>query len=60
MKKLLKNLIGGAVGATIILGVFALLGWFVEWTCADMGRFVLVIGIFSYIFYKMLKEELDR
>lgn len=60
MKKLLKNLIGGAVGATIILGVFALLSWLVEWACADTGRFVLVIGIFSYIFYKMLKEELDR
>ena len=56
MKNLLKNLIGGAVGAVIVLGIFALIGWFVEWTCADIGRFVLVIGIFSYIAYKMLQD----
>ena len=60
MKNLLKNLIGGAVGAVIVLGIFALIGWFVEWTCADMRRFVLVIGIFSYIAYRMLKDELDK
>ena len=60
MKDLLKNLIGGAVGAVIVLGIFALIGWFVEWTCADIGRFVLVIGIFSYIAYRMLKDELDK
>ena len=56
MKDLLKNLIGGAVGAVIVLGVFALIGWFVEWTCADIGRFVLVIGRFSYIAYKILQD----
>ena len=33
MKNLLKNLIGGAVR---VLGIFSLIGWFVEWTCADM------------------------
>lgn len=60
MKNLLKNLIGGAVGAMVVLGIFALIGWFVEWACADIGRFVLVIGIFSYIAYKMLKDELDK
>ena len=36
MKNLLKNLIGGAVGA------------------------VIVLGIFSYIAYRMLKDELDK
>ena len=56
MKNLLKKLIGGAVGAVVILGVFALIGWFVEWTCVDIGRFVFVIGIFSYIAYKMLQD----
>ena len=60
MKDLLKNLIGGAVGAVIVLGIFALIGWFVEWTCADMGRFVLVIGILVYVLYRFFKSEFSE
>ena len=40
-----------------ILGIIALLGWLVEWLCADVGRYMLGLGIFIYILYRMFKSE---
>ena len=60
MKKLLKGIFSIAILATIILGVIALVNLLAEWLCADAGRYMLGIGIFSYIAYRMLKDELDK
>lgn len=55
----LKMLVQGIIGIVIILGIFAMLGMSVEWVCADKGRFILVMFIFSYILYRIYKNEFE-
>lgn len=55
----LKMLVQGIIGTVIILGIFAMLGMSVEWVCADKGRFILAMFIFSYILYRIYKNEFE-
>lgn len=55
----IKTLVQGILGTIIILGIFAMLGMSVEWVCADKGRFILAIFIFSYILYRIYKNEFE-
>lgn len=55
----IKTLVQGILGTIIILGIFTMLGISVEWICADKGRFVLAIFIFSYILYRIYKNEFE-
>lgn len=57
MKKFLGTILGSVVLGSIILGIITLLSWLVEWLCADMGRYILGLGIFIYILYRMFKSE---
>lgn len=60
MKNLLINVLAGVVLVGVILGVISLLGAVANWLMADTGRYILGIGILSYIGIKMLKKELDK
>ena len=55
----IKMLIQGIIGTILIIGIFAMLGMSVEWVCADKGRFILVMFIFSYILYRIYKNEFE-
>lgn len=55
----IKMLIQGIIGIILIIGIFAMLGMSVEWVCADKGRFILAIFIFSYILYRIYKNEFE-
>lgn len=55
----IKMLVQGIIGTIIILGIFAMLGMSAEWVCADKGRFILAIFIFSYILYRIYKNEFE-
>ena len=43
----------GMAIAGLILSIIAI----VEWLCADMGRYMLGLGIFIYILYRIFKSE---
>lgn len=60
MKNLVKNVLGGVIGTGVILGIFKLLGEFVEWACSNKIRFISVIIIFTILIAKRIKEELDK
>lgn len=60
MKKLLKGIFSIAILATIILGVIVLINLLAEWLCADVGRYVLGIGILVYILYRFFKSEFSE
>lgn len=55
----LKMLVQGIIGTILIIGIFTMLGMSVEWVCADKGRFILAIFIFSYILYRIYKNEFE-
>lgn len=55
----IKTLVQGILGTIIILGVFTMLGMSVEWICVDKGRFILAMFIFSYILYRIYKNEFE-
>lgn len=55
----IKTLVQGIVGTSLIIGILTLLGMSVEWICADKGRFILAIFIFSYILYRIYKNEFE-
>ena len=55
----IKTLVQGIVGTSLIIGILTLLGMSVEWVCADKGRFILAIFIFSYILYRIYKNEFE-
>lgn len=60
MKKLLKELFSIAILATIVLGVIALINLLIEWLCADVGRYMLGMGILIYILYRFFKSEFSE
>lgn len=60
MKKLLVNVLVGVILVGVLLGVISLLGAVINWLMVDTGRYILGIGILSYIGIKMLKRELDK
>lgn len=57
IKEIIKMLIESAILAIVVIGIFTLLGNFVEWTCADGGRFALVMVIMAYGLYRIFKAE---
>lgn len=60
MKKLVKLLLGSMLLLGIILGAICLIQAIVNWTCADIGRFILFIGIMVYVIYKLMRKEFDE
>lgn len=57
MKELVKRIIGIILVVGIVLGIAKVVGLSVEWLCADKGRYILAIGILSYIAYRFFKIE---
>lgn len=55
----IKTLVQGIVGTSLIIGILALLGMSVEWIYIDKGRFILAMFIFSYILYRIYKNEFE-
>ena len=55
----IKTLVQGIVGTSLIIGILALLGMSVEWIYMDKGRFILAMFIFSYILYRIYKNEFE-
>ena len=55
----IKTLVQGIVGTGLIIGILALLGMSVEWIYMDKGRFILAMFIFSYILYRIYKNEFE-
>lgn len=60
IREIMMNLVGGMIGSAIILGIFAILGWFVEWIGQNQGRTVAFFIIGAFILGKCLKNELDK
>lgn len=60
MWKFIKFMLQVLVLGSVILGIIGIVNFIIEWGCADTGRYVLLMGIFSYIIYRMFKEEFDR
>lgn len=60
MKKLVKLLLGSILLLGIVLGAICLIQAIVNWTCADMGRFILFISIMVYIIYRLIRKEFDE
>lgn len=60
MWKFIKFMLQVLVLGSVILGIITLLGWLVEWLCVDMGRYMLGLGIFIYILYRMFKSEFGK
>lgn len=57
MKNFVKTLIRTIILGVMVLTPIALIGWLVEWACADSGRYVLVMGIIGYIVWKAFLKE---
>lgn len=55
----IKTLVQGIVGTSLIIGILTLLGMSVEWIYVDKGRFILAMFIFSYILYRIYKNEFE-
>lgn len=55
----IKTLVQGIIGTGLIIGILALLGMSVEWIYMDKGRFILAMFIFSYILYRIYKNEFE-
>ena len=55
----IKTLVQGIIGTGLIIGILALLGMSVELICIDKGRFILAMFIFSYILYRIYKNEFE-
>ena len=55
----IKTLVQGIIGTGLIIGILALLGMSVEWIYVDKGRFILAMFIFSYILYRIYKNEFE-
>ena len=55
----IKTLVQGIVGTSLIIGILTLLGMSVEWIYMDKGRFILAMFIFSYILYRIYKNEFE-
>lgn len=59
MKKLVGLLLGSAVFTAIIMGILGAINWFIDWACADKGRYILSMIIIGYVVVKMIKKELE-
>ena len=60
LKVAIKTLVQSLLLTSLLLGIIALIGNFVEWNCADGGRYFLVIVILGYVLYRMFKSEFDN
>lgn len=60
IKGLVKLLVQSLLLTGLLLGAISLLGLFVEWSCADSGRYFLVMLILGYGLYKIFKSEFDN
>lgn len=57
---IVAKLIVVALSVGAIFGVICLIGNLVNWTCADIGRFILFIGIMVYVIYRLMRKEFDK
>ena len=60
LKVAIKRLVQSLLLTGLLLGIIALIGNFVKWSCADYGRYFLVIVILGYVLYRMFKSEFDN
>lgn len=60
LKVAIKTLVQSLLLTGLLLEVITLIGNFVEWNCADGGRYFLVIVILGYVLYRMFKSEFDN
>lgn len=60
LKVAIKTLVQSLLLTGLLLGVIALIGNFVEWSCADGGRYFLVTLILGYVLYRIFKSEFDN
>lgn len=60
LKVAIKMLVQSLLLTGLLLGIIALIGNFVEWSCADSGRYFLVMLILGYVLYRMFKSEFDN
>lgn len=60
LKVVIKTLVQSLLLTGLLLGVIALIGNFVEWSCADGGRYFLVMLILGYVLYRIFKSEFDN
>lgn len=59
MKKLVGLLLGSMITTAIVIGVLSMINWFIDWVCADQGRYILAMIILGYVIAKMIKKELE-
>lgn len=59
LKVAIKMLVQSLLLTGLLLGIIALIGNFVEWSCADGGRYFLVMLILGYVLYRIFKNEFD-
>ena len=59
LKVAIKTLVQSLLLTGLLLGIIALIGNFVEWGCADGGRYFLVMLILGYVLYRIFKSEFD-
>ncbi|MBQ2884957.1 MAG: hypothetical protein IJE43_14500 [Alphaproteobacteria bacterium] len=59
MKKLVGLLLGSVIATAIVMGVLSMISWFIDWACADQGRYILAMIIIGYVVAKMIKKELE-
>lgn len=54
MKNIVKELIGGIIGASVLLAVVKVGGMFIEWILSSQFKTGLVIGLGAVIVVKLL------
>lgn len=59
MKKLVGLLLGSTIATATVMGILGAINWFIDWSTADEGRFILAIIIIGYVVAKMIKKELE-
>ena len=59
MKKLVGLLLGSTIATATVMGILGAINWFIDWVCADQGRYILTMIILGYVIAKMIKKELE-